>query len=82
MKLIVLAALSSAVPSLTAPERRSPAPATPPPAGMSWDPAKVWKNVRPTTPADFWPPPPAEPADENARKKGGGKKGAAKKKQA
>ncbi len=81
MKRITIAVLSTVGLSLAGRENPAPAPTKPPPAGMSWEPGDVWKNVKPTTPADFWPPPPAEKTEENPKKGGAGKKGAAKKKQ-
>lgn len=81
MKRISIAMLSTLGVSVAGRESRAPAPAQPAPAGMSWEPADVWKNVKPTTPADFWPQPSAETPGENPRQKGGAKKGAAKKKQ-
>jgi hypothetical protein len=81
MKRITLAVLSTIGLSATERESRASAPTKPPPAGMSWKPEDVWKNVKRTTPADFWPAPPAEKAEESPQKGGGGRKGAAKKKQ-
>jgi hypothetical protein len=80
MKRITLAVLSTVGLSSAGRESRAPASTKPPPAGMSWEPADVWKNVKRTTPADFWPAPPAKEAEESPQKGGGGKKGAAKKK--
>ena len=81
MKRIAFALLSAVGLSLTG-GASAETPAKAPPAGMSWEPNDVWKNVKPTIPADFWPaPPPEEKKPEGEKKKSDGKKGGAKKKQ-
>jgi len=79
MNKLTFALLSAVGLSLTG-GSQAQTPTTPPPAGMSWEPNDVWKNVKPTTPADFWPAPaPEEKKPEGEKKKGAKKKADAKK---